>query len=164
MSYHICACFWAERENSSLYAAMISVKWEVIAVIQKTNFRDILLINKCDNWSHIIQCFLSCQVSNIERLAASQSFLFQNEWLQFINKSCSENKFTNFLFWISWCVCYTWKNYFLKFIYYFIFQHNFRIFVALCCFCLFLKSVSLKNFQLLLKQSEFCSEYSECLI
>ena len=126
------------------------------------SFRNILLVSKCDSWLHIIQCFLSCWISNIERLAASQSFLFQNEQLQSVSKSCSEDRFASFLLQISWCVCYTWEDHSLEFICYFIFQHNFKIFVALCCFCLSLKSASLKNLQSLLKQSESYSECSEC--
>ena len=164
MSYHICACFWAERENSSLYIVMIFVKWEVIAVIQKTDFENASLISRCDSWSHIIQCSLSCQISSIERSAASWFFLYQNEQLQSVSESCSENKFANSLFWALWYVCYTWKNYSLEFICYFVFQHDFEIFVTLYCFCLFLKSASLENLQLLLKQSESCLEYSKYLI
>ena len=151
MSHHIHACSWTERKNSSLYAVMIFVRWEVIAVIWETDFKDTSLISRCDSWLHIIQCSLSCQASSIEKSAASQSFLFQNEQLQSIDESHSENRFTDFLFQALWHVCYTWENHSLKFICYFIFQYDLEISVASCCFCLFLRSASLKNLQSLLK-------------
>ena len=145
MSHYIHAYSWAERENLLLYAVMIFVKWRVIAVTQKTNLENALLVSRCDSWSCIVQCSLSCQISNIEKLAALQSFLFQNEQLQFVDESYSENRFTDFLFWASWHICYTWEDHSLKFICYSVFQHNFEISVVLHCFCLSLRSASLEN-------------------